>query len=179
MKTGALFVVLSLAVGQLAGQEVQFQAGQAGTLAQQDRDLALVAATGSNHLQPTIDGEYASTRTSSSSSSEGPSEFLVYSANASNVNYCVSVHESPDGSVGLLNGCNDKLAIMSCVDNPSSNSSCGSTAGGLWWTLPGATAPLPNYKENGGGHIYWGACVSPLTPKNWRRVGATFSFECS
>jgi hypothetical protein len=45
-----------------------------------------------------------------------------------------------------------------------------SANGGFLW--------LPEYKDSGGGRIYWGACAAPAYPQDWQQNGATYSFQC-
>jgi hypothetical protein len=118
----------------------------------------------------------------SSSSSAGPSSPSVHPVNAASYNRCITVVEQQNGSVGLMNGCDQALNVRYCIANPKNNVfDCDNTntAGGMSNTSAnGGFAWIPLYKESGGGQVYFGACAPPASPLNWRWNGSSGSFVC-
>jgi len=116
----------------------------------------------------------------SSSSSEGPSSSAAHPVDAGDFNRCISVQEQPNGNVGLVNRCNQNMNVHFCVANANypMGLNCASGGGLDSASANGGFLWLPDYRNSGGGRIYWGACAAPTYPQDWQQNGATYSFQC-
>ena len=89
---------------------------------------------------------------------------------------CVDLDTTQTGGVNMVNTCNKKLNIHFCVGNSKSSFSCSRRQFGLKTLSPGNSEPISFYKHDGGGRVYWAACVYPETADNWR--GGRAKFRC-
>lgn len=90
---------------------------------------------------------------------------------------CISLRSRGTGGVELLNTCDRKLNVTYCVDNPKSSFACskGGTGFGMKTLSPGNKEFIPFYSSDGGGRVYWAACVYPDGAAGWTGPGDRFS----
>jgi hypothetical protein len=86
---------------------------------------------------------------------------------AADISGCLKLEVKPNGDAVLANGCAERINVSYCVDRPESTRSCATKAKDIVTLFPGAADTLSGYAAQGGGPVYWAACIYPEAAVGW------------